>query len=218
MRKVIFLTLLCFSLFADPPKAIVFDYGGVVAKVDRKPTLHFIAQSLGKPYRKVKRKFSHEKLYHAFIQPRSFWEEYSGKKLSESWFADLEDHKQHMVREIPGMRELIVKIKSQGIQVVLLSNTNVHRARFIESMGGYDLFDPILLSCYLGVRKPDPKIYQSLLKSLIWDAKDMVFIDNQKSNVKASKKFGIDGIPFESVEQLKLELEKRKVTLLTNAD
>ena len=212
MRAFIFLTLICGVLFADPPKAIVFDYGGVVAKVDRKPTLHFIADSLGKSYRKVKKKFSSQKLYHAFNQPRSFWEEYSGKKLSESWFTELEDHKQHMVREIPGMRDLIVQIKTQGIQVALLSNTNVHRARFIESMGGYDLFDPILLSCHLGVRKPDPKIYRSLLKSLIWDAKDMVFIDNKVSNVTASRKFGIDGITFESVEQIKLELEKRELS------
>jgi len=211
MRLFIFLTLICCSLFAAPPKAIVFDYGGVVAKIDRKPTLQFIADSMEKPYRKIKKKFSHEKLYHAFNQPRSFWEEYAGKKLSESWFADLEGHKQHMVREIPGMRDLIVQIKTQGIQVALLSNTNVHRARFIESMGGYDLFDPILLSCHLGVRKPDPKIYRSLLKSLIWDAKDTVFIDNQVSNVAASRKFGIDGIAFESVEQIKLELKKREI-------
>ena len=213
VRYILILVLFCTTLLAATPKAVVFDYGGVVAKIDRKPTLEFLCKSLGKSYRKIKKDFSSGKLYHAFNQSRDFWEDYANQSLSESWFETLETYKKSMVQEIPGMRDLILQIKEQGIQVALLSNTNAHRARFIESMGGYDLFDPILLSCYLGARKPDPKIYRRLLQSLIWDARDTVFIDNQKSNVEASRKFGIDGIVFESIEQITAELKKRELNL-----
>jgi HAD superfamily hydrolase (TIGR01509 family) len=211
MRGFLLGLLFLSSLLYAPPKAVIFDYGGVVANVDRKPVLLFLSQSLNKDYKRIKKKFSGEKLYKAFNQPPAFWEQFASKPLPDSWFADLEKYKKQMVQETPGMRELIDEIKGQGIQVALLSNTNVYRARFIDSMGGYDQFDPALLSCYLGVRKPDPKIYHKLLQSLIWEGKECVFVDNQLTNVEAARAFQIDGILFTSVDQLKIDLEKRGI-------
>ncbi|NGX59746.1 MAG: Alpha-D-glucose 1-phosphate phosphatase YihX [Chlamydiae bacterium] len=211
MRYLWLLVLFCSILIAAPPKVVVFDYGGVVARVNRKPVIEFLSESLGKSYRKVKKDFAREKLYHAFNEPTSYWEKYANHSLPQSWFDSLKVYKKAMIREVPEMRDVILEIKMQGIQVALLSNTTKYRAHFIESMGGYDLFDPILLSCYLGVSKPNPKIYRRLLQSLLWDAKDTVFIDNKKENVEASRKFGIDGIHFESVEKLKNDLRKREI-------
>lgn len=213
MRFIILFVLAASAVFAAPPKVIVFDYGGVIARIDRRPVLKYIAESLDKGHRKVKKDFESEKLYHAFTQPKTFWEEYAGKKLPETWFKELESLKKLMVQEVPGMKELLHKIKGQGIQIALLSNTNTQRARFIESMGGYDPFDPILLSCYLGLKKPEPKIYERLLQSLSFKGKDCVFIDNRPCNVEASRKFGIDGIVFRSVDQVKEELKKREITI-----
>lgn len=213
MRFFIIFLLLCSICIAAPPKVIVFDYGGVIARIDRRPVLKYISESLEKGNRKVKKDFASEKLYQAFNKPKSFWEEYAGRSLPETWFRELEDLKKLVIQEIPGMKELLTKIKSQGIQIAILSNTNTHRARFIESMGGYDLFDPILLSCYLEAKKPEPKVYEKLLKSLGSHAKECLFIDNRPCNVEASRKFGIDGIVFQSVDKLKEELKKREVKL-----
>lgn len=209
----VFFILLSSVLLGTPPKAIVFDYGGVVARIDRRPVLEYISESLDKNYRKVKKDFASDELYKALQQPKSFWEEYAGRPLSDEWFAKLDSLKKMVIQETPGMSEILKKIKEQGIQVALLSNTNPHRARFIESMGGYDLFDPILLSCYLGAKKPQQQIYQQLLKSLAWEAKDCVFIDNRPDNVKGSRQCGMDGIIFISLDQLIEELKKRDVKI-----
>lgn len=213
MRPLIFLIALCSALAAAPPKTVVFDYGGVVAKVDRGPTLEFFSRTLGKSYRRVKKDFSGEKLYLSFNKPKSFWEGYAGHPLPQNWFQSLEAHKATMIRATPGMLELIHEIKAQGIQVALLSNTNKHRARFLESRGSYDPFDPILLSCYLGVRKPDPRIFQRLLQCIMHSPDECVFVDNQKNNVEASRKLGIDGIVFTSADALREELRKREIDL-----
>lgn len=213
MKKLFVLLSICFSLFSAPPKVVVFDYGGVVANVDRKPLLEYLSQSLEIPYKQVKKDFTSDALYQALPKPLSFWEEYAGKNLSKNWYKDFQQQKLKIVQDIPGVKELIVKLKAQGVQVALLSNTNVARARFIENLGGYDLFDPILLSCHLGIGKPHPKIYDRLLEYIAFKPNECVFIDNKKSNVRAGMKKGIDGIHFQSIDQLKEELRKRELVI-----
>lgn len=208
MRKLLFF-LLTSCLLVGAPKTIVFDFGGVVANINRRPMLNFISESSGKSYRQVKKDFQSDKLYEALSSPKSFWEEYVGHPLEETWLATLENTKREIIQPISGMQSLIQKLKGKGFQVALLSNTNPKRARFIETMGGYDLFDPILLSCYLDCKKPQPKVYQSLLNHLAADPSDCLFIDDKRGNVEMAKSLGIDSILFESVEQLQAELEKR---------
>ncbi len=154
MRALFLFLLFSISLFGETPKAVIFDFGGVVGKVDRKPILEYLSKSLDKPYKAVKKDFKGEALYIALEKPLTFWEEYAKASLPPHWKIDFESAKQKIVREIPGMHALITHIKKQGIQVALLSNTKENRARFIEKMGAYSHFDPILLSCYLGAKKP----------------------------------------------------------------
>lgn len=212
--RIIFLFLFsCFSLLAEAPKVVVFDFGGVVAKVDRRPMLEFLSESFDKPYKKVKREFAHETLYIALEKPLSYWEKYGKKPLSPGWKTQFDDRKKNIVREMPGMRGLIEEIKAQGIQVALLSNTRENRARFIEKLGAYDLFDPILLSCYLGTKKPEPEIYTLLLEHLKWGASECLFIDNRRGNVESAAGLGIDTIHFRSTEQLKEALIEKGIRL-----
>ncbi|NGX40157.1 MAG: Alpha-D-glucose 1-phosphate phosphatase YihX [Chlamydiae bacterium] len=213
MRLCILFILICSCLVGSPPKVVVFDYGGVIAKVDRRPMLEFLSEHLGLSYKKVKKDFASDKLYQSLEKPLAFWEEYSKESLPSDWLEQLDHQKDLIVKEVPGMRELIEKLKSQDIQVVLLSNTKFHRARFIERHGGYDLFDPILLSCHLGMKKPDPKIYSTLLRTIGHPAEECLFIDNRKRNVSAGEDSGIDSIVFESLKQLIEELEKREIAL-----
>ena len=208
LRKSLIWALLLFSnfLFTNPPKAVVFDYGGVIAKVNRKPVIEFVSTSLNIPYERVKKDFAGEGLYIAFNKPYIYWEQYAQKTLSKEWFEQLEALKREVVKPVPGMNELILSIRSQGIRIALLSNTNKYRARFLESMGSYQQFDPVLLSCYLGVKKPNPEIYKKLLNNLKVDPQDCLFIDNRRQNIEAARKLGIQGIVFRSVTQLKQEL------------
>lgn len=76
-----------------------------------------------------------------------------------------------------------------------------------------DLFDAFFSSCYLGLRKPDRKIYQVTLDVLQRDPEDCIFIDDRQENVAAAASLGIHGIRYESSGQLTDALEQLGVSL-----
>jgi putative hydrolase of the HAD superfamily len=69
-----------------------------------------------------------------------------------------------------------------------------------------DEFDAFFSSCYLGLRKPDRKIYQVALDVLQRDPERVVFIDDRAENVAAAASLGIHGVRYEGSEQLASEL------------
>jgi 2-haloacid dehalogenase len=58
-------------------------------------------------------------------------------------------------------------------------------------------------------RKPFPEIYQTLLNRFNVNASEVVFIDDSLRNIKAAEDVGIDGIHFQSPQQLSQELKQR---------
>ena len=104
---------------------------------------------------------------------------------------------------------LVDQLKKQQMPVAMLSNVDTRLANLLREFGLYDPFSPCLLSCEMGVDKPDLKAYEILLNQLKLPAGDVVFIDDRLENVEAAKKMGIDAILFESENQLRAELGKR---------
>lgn len=213
MRIILFL-LFCSSVFAKLPEVVIFDFGGVMGKVDRKPMILFLSESLGIPYEKVKEDFAKEKIYQSFEKSRDFWEKYAQKTmLPDEWYEEFRHMQKVIVRMFPGMKNIVVELKKQGFKVALLSNTNRYRANFIQKMGAYAHFQPVILSCDLGVSKPHPNIYKRVFKLLNTEPNKCLFIDNKKLNIEAGQKFGMDGIVFESPLQLTEELNKRGIKI-----
>jgi putative hydrolase of the HAD superfamily len=69
------------------------------------------------------------------------------------------------------------------------------------------IFDAFFSSCYLGVRKPDRRIYQVALDILQRDPEDCLFIDDRVENVAAAASLGIHAIRYEGSEKLNEALE-----------
>jgi putative hydrolase of the HAD superfamily len=107
------------------------------------------------------------------------------------------------------MYDLVLELKGKGIPVALLSNIDDRLARIIREFNLYAPFDPCLLSCEIGLEKPDPKIYEFLLKEMELSATSIIFIDDRAENIEAAQKLGFDAILFTSQNQLQKELKKR---------
>ena len=69
-------------------------------------------------------------------------------------------------------------------------------------------FDYSIISCEVGVRKPDSKIYGIALERAGVKPNELVFIDNRDWNTIAAEALGIKTILFESNEQCIQELRK----------
>ena len=76
-----------------------------------------------------------------------------------------------------------------------------------------DYFDAFFSSCYLGLRKPDWKIYQVALDVLQRDPEQAAFIDDRPENVAAAVSLGIHGIRYEGAAKLADDLQQLGVAL-----
>jgi HAD superfamily hydrolase (TIGR01509 family) len=108
------------------------------------------------------------------------------------------------------MYTLVNQLKEQKIPVGLLSNIDERLSKLIRDFGLYEPFNPCLLSCEIGIEKPDLKAYEFLLTQLKLPAEEIVFIDDRPENIEAAKAVGLDAILFESELQLRGELAKRR--------
>lgn len=114
--------------------------------------------------------------------------------------------------EIPGMRDLVLELKSRGYR--LLGLTNWSSETFCQVRHRYpvfDLLDGMLVSGEEHLLKPSAAIFQRLTERFGLTPSECIFIDDNAANVEGSIAFGIPAIRFESAESLRAELRSRGV-------
>jgi putative hydrolase of the HAD superfamily len=189
---------------------IIFDFGGVVGGSDKAIVQEEVEKSLSiqvdeaevllKEMREAKREG---------LSQEQFWKEYEEKNnchLPKGWVEHLEVTRLLAIRTNPDVLNLVFSLRKRGYRVGLLSNVTKRRAQFIRELGIYDLFDPVLLSCDLGVEKPNPQVFHILCERLCMLPKDIILIDNKPETIAAAQKFGLQSIHYESLDDLKKEL------------
>jgi putative hydrolase of the HAD superfamily len=107
----------------------------------------------------------------------------------------------------PGARELIAATRARGFRVALLSNERLSLRATLERWDLAPLFDCIVISAEVGMRKPDPAIYRHAAEGLALPAGTCVFIDDREGNVLAAREVGMHALRFESLEQLRPALD-----------
>jgi putative hydrolase of the HAD superfamily len=63
-------------------------------------------------------------------------------------------------------------------------------------------FSLFLSSCYLGLRKPEERIYRTALEITQWQPYECLFIDDRAENVQAASAIGIRSIQYRGVADL----------------
>jgi putative hydrolase of the HAD superfamily len=69
-----------------------------------------------------------------------------------------------------------------------------------------DYFTVFFTSCYLGLRKPDPEIYNLALGLTQREPAECVFVDDRPLNVDSARRLGMQAIRFENAAQLRRDL------------
>jgi len=72
----------------------------------------------------------------------------------------------------------------------------------------WEIFEGKVISCRLNLCKPEPAIYEYLLKTYDLAAASTVFIDDIDANLSAAKQFGMQTIKFENPAQCERELRE----------
>ena len=93
--------------------------------------------------------------------------------------------------------------------------TNNLPANAIGSLGGRSLyvaevmalFDHVIESAKIGLRKPDPRIYQMMIEGLAVDPRNCVYLDDLGVNLKPAREMGMKTIKVLNASQAIAELE-----------
>lgn len=110
------------------------------------------------------------------------------------------------------MVEALKRIKAQFKTGCITNNLP---ANAIGSMTGRSLyvaeamvlFDYVIESAKIGLRKPDPRIYQLMVETLKVDPKNCVYLDDLGVNLKPAREMGMTTIKVTSGAQAIAELE-----------
>jgi putative hydrolase of the HAD superfamily len=89
---------------------------------------------------------------------------------------------------IPVVREL----RTRGVKTALVSNCSHSTRRIVDRLGLDEVFDEIILSFEVGLRKPDPAIYREALGRLDVEPDRAVFVDDQQEYCDGAAAIGIE--------------------------
>ena len=89
----------------------------------------------------------------------------------------------------------------------MLSNATISLADYLRRLSTLSgLFDDVVISAQVGLRKPDLEIYGLAARRLGIDVARVVLVDDKVRNTLAAQNAGMHAITYESPKQLRQEL------------
>ena len=125
------------------------------------------------------------------------------------------DHWEEMIPgPIEGGPELLREVKKTGIPVYALSNWSAETYPIAEKRFDFlGWFDDVVISGRLGIKKPDPAIFEYLMNRQDLRPDSTLFIDDSEVNVAAAERLGLATHHFRSIGALRSVLVRRGVLM-----
>jgi HAD superfamily hydrolase (TIGR01549 family) len=176
--------------------AIIFDFGDIFINLDKNATLKGL-KKLGVSYWNEELNQLNLQFEVGGISKEEFLtgiqnhtNNASFDEILEAWNAILLD--------FPLYRLEFLQMLSKKYRLFLLSNTDaIHIATFEEKTGSsfytdfYQCFEKVYFSYEVGLRKPNPEIYNFVLNQNGLQAKHTLFVDDKEENTIAAAALGI---------------------------
>jgi len=194
-----------------PIKAVLFDFGGVMAEEGFREGLYAIA-SKNALDPKALHDIAMDTVYATGFVTGSgtesdFWRNLRGRfRLQDS---DAELTRAILDRFVlrPHMQELVRTLRRHGILCGLLSDQTEWLDRLDARDHFYREFDKLYISCRLGKGKRDPSLFGDVVTDLGIMPREVVFVDDDPGNVVRAEARGLMGIRYVSEQDLFSKLE-----------
>lgn len=184
-------------------KHIIFDLGNVLLNIDPLLTDKALRELNIPDFDKVYSNLNEKNIFHDLetntISPRQFIDsirEASGLALEDFQIIDAWNA---LLLDFPLRRLQILQQLQLHYDLVLLSNTNeiheeyfnkvLHKAHGIPNIGVF--FDKVYYSHRVGMRKPNPAIFQRVIDDCDFKPEHTLFIDDLEQNTLAAESLGI---------------------------
>lgn len=127
--------------------------------------------------------------------------------------AEFRDYMFSLSKQLPGMLDFAQSLSDSGNYFMgTINNESRELNNYrIETFAMRKIFRVFFSSCYVGLRKPEPRIYQLALEATQFPAEECCFIDDRAENLEAPSKMGMHTIEMKGLKQLQGELDKLAV-------
>ncbi len=97
---------------------------------------------------------------------------------------------------LPGMLELLQKLKADGYKLYITSNLDEKHASEMKDTVIAPYFDAMLFSSHIRIRKPHAAFFETALAQFGVKAEECLFIDDLADNIAAAEACGIKSLLF----------------------
>jgi putative hydrolase of the HAD superfamily len=208
---------------AKPPviRAVILDFGEVLCHV---PSSESIAR-LASIFRMDPRTFLPTYLEtrapydRGDLLPGQYWQKFADQAGVKITAAGIEQARQLDLELWSQINDAMVswvqQLHAAGFKTAILSNMPTDMATHVRSNFAWiSHFDHHIFSGEVRSVKPEPEIYQHCIGALGVRPSEALFIDDREVNLAQARAAGIRGIRFQSVAQLRKDLQALDFTIL----
>ncbi|CAE1151668.1 glucose-1-phosphatase [Serratia sp. JUb9] len=179
----------------------IFDLGNVIVDIDFKRVLGVWSNLSGTPLAALAERFSMGEVFQRHERGEVTDEEFAARLCDEMGIAlSFEQFAAGWQAVFVALRPEVIaimqRLRNEGHRVVVLSNTNrLHCNYWPQHYPEVAAAaDHLYLSQDLGLRKPEPAIYQRVLDAENTPAEQAVFFDDHPDNIAAARAMGITAV------------------------
>jgi putative hydrolase of the HAD superfamily len=179
----------------------IFDMGNVIIDIDFKRVLGVWSHLSGTPLAMLTERFKMGEVFQQHERGEISDEQFAADLCNEMGIAlSFEQFSAGWHAVFVGLRPEVItlfqKLREEGHRVVVLSNTNrLHLDFWPQHYPEIEAnTDAMYLSQNLGMRKPEPEIFQHVLEKEGFTADQAVFFDDVAENIEAARAAGIEAV------------------------
>jgi glucose-1-phosphatase len=193
-------------------KAIIFDIGRVLVRLDiagAMAGLKGVALSPEETWKAIERDPSWHDWQEGRMKPRD-WHLHIGRKLGVNTpFEKFSEVWNRVLDPRPQVEPEFLEYLSKHYCLAVLSNTDpIHVEALEKNFDFFRFFKKRIYSCAVGTSKPSPLIFREALRACKVKADQTLYIDDIPAYVQAARQLGMQGIVFQSAEQLRADLNE----------
>jgi putative hydrolase of the HAD superfamily len=153
----------------------------------------------------------HQELLTAFEEGRLTLDEYLQRAVFyKSRPFSAEDFKRYMFslsKPKPQALEFASSLSSKYFMATINNESRELNQYRIETFRLIETFDLFVSSCFVALRKPDPRIYRLALDLTQHAAEECCFLDDRPVNIEAAAKVGMQTVLVKNSDQLQRDLQ-----------
>lgn len=193
------------------PRGIIFDIGRVLIRVDVARAMDGLAAASRLSPPELWSAIEKDPRWHDWQEGRispGDWHLHLSQRLGISLrFDEFTEVWNRALDPKPIQDASFLENLSKRYRLGLLSNTDpIHVSHMEATYPFFTLFPARIYSCKVGASKPNPLIYREALSACKVKAGEAIYIDDVRAYAEAAKSLGMQGIVFESPEQLRSDL------------